>query len=47
MNWITTVMWLVIQSQIFWREKSSGPKETLLLIKLADAMKFQQNYSDP
>ena len=25
MNWITTMVWLVTQSQIFWIVKSSGP----------------------
>ena len=25
MNWITTVVWLVTQSQTFWSTKSSGP----------------------
>ena len=39
-------MWLVTQSQTFWRVKSSGPEEGLLLIKPVDAMEFQQNYSD-
>ena len=29
------------QSQTFWRVKSSGPEEALLLIKLVDSMKFQ------
>ena len=37
---------LVIQSQTFWSVKSSGPSE-LLLIKIVDMMKFQQNYSKP
>ena len=46
-NWITTMVWLVTQSQTFWNAKFSGPKEALLLIKLVDAMKFQQNYSNP
>ena len=47
MNWITTIVWLVTQSQTFWSAKSSGPWDTLLLIKLVDAMTFQQNYSNP
>ena len=47
MNQITTMMWLVTQSQTFWNAKFSGPKEALLLIKLVDAMKFQQNYLNP
>ena len=25
MNWITMMLWLVTQSQTFWRAKSSGP----------------------
>ena len=25
MNWITTMVWLVTQSQTFWSMKSSGP----------------------
>ena len=25
MNWITTMVWLVTQSQTFWSAKSSGP----------------------
>ena len=41
------MVWLVTQSQTFWNAKFSGPKEALLLIKLVDAMKFQQNYSNP
>ena len=44
---ITTKVWLVTQSQTFWNAKFSGPKEALLLIKLVDAMKFQQNYLNP
>ena len=47
MNQITMIVWLVTQSQTFWNAKFSGPKEALLLIKLVDAMKFQQNYSNP
>ena len=47
MNQITTMMWLVTQSQTFWSVKSSGPQEALLLIKLVDAMKFQPNYLNP
>ena len=46
-NQITRMVWSVIQNQTFWRAKSSGPEEALLLIKLVDAMKFQQNYSNP
>ena len=46
-NQITTMVWLVTQSQTFWNAKFSGPKEALLLIKLVDAMKFQQNYLNP
>ena len=34
----------VTQSQTFWTVKSSGPQEALLLIKLVDAMEFQQSY---
>ena len=30
----------ITQSQTFWRVKSSGPWEALLLIKLVDAMEF-------
>ena len=47
MNRITTIVWLVTQSQTFWSAKSSGLWDTLLLIKLVDAMTFQQNYSKP
>ena len=47
MNQITVMVWLVTQSQTFWSAKSSGPQEALLLIKLVDMMKFQQNYSNP
>ena len=39
--------WLVIQGQTFRRVKSNGPEEALLLIKLGDVMKVQQNYSNP
>ena len=46
MNCITVMEWLVIQGQTFWRVKSNGPEEALLLIKLVDVMKFQQNYSN-
>ena len=41
------MMWLVMQSQTFWNVKSSGPKEALLSIKLVDALRLQQNYSNP
>ena len=47
MNHITTMVWLVMQSQTFWNVKSSGPKEVQLLVKLGDALKLQQIYSDP
>ena len=47
MNQITTTEWLVTQSQTFWSAKSSGRYEALLLIKLVDVIKFQQNYSNP
>ena len=47
MNQITTMVWLVTQSQTFWSVKSSGPYEALLSIELVDATKFQQNYSNP
>ena len=46
-NQITRMVWSVTQNQTFWCAKSSGPEEALLLIKLVDAMKFQQNYSNP
>ena len=45
MNRITTMVWAVTQSQIFWRAMSSGPQEVLLFIKLVDGMEFQQRYS--
>ena len=41
MNQITVMVWSATQSQTFWRVKSSGPWEALLLIKLVDAMEFQ------
>ena len=41
------MVWSVTQSQTFWSVKSSGPLEALLLIKLVDAMEFQQSYSKP
>ena len=41
------MVWLVAQSQTFWSAKSSGRYEALLLIKLVDVIKFQQNYSNP
>ena len=41
------MVWSATQSQTFWRAKSRGPKETLLLIKLVDATEFQSNYSKP
>ena len=47
MNWITMMVWLVTQSQTIRSAKSSGAYEALLLIKLVDMMKFQQNYSNP
>ena len=47
MNQSTTVVWLATQSQTCWSAKSSGPEEALLLIKLLDAAKSPQNYSDP
>ena len=40
MNQITMMVWSATQSQTFWRVKSSGPWEALLLIKLVDAMEF-------
>ena len=46
-NQITRMVWSVTQNQTFWRAKSSRPEEALLLIKLVDAMKLQQNYSNP
>ena len=47
MNQIISLVHLVALSQMFWSSKSSGPLEALLLIKLMDARKLQQNYSDP
>ena len=47
MNQITMIVWLVTQSQMFWSVKSGGPQVALPLRKLEDAMKFQQNYSNP
>ena len=41
MNWMTMIVWSATQSQTFWRVRSSGPEETLLLIKLVDATEFQ------
>ena len=46
-EWMTRMVWSATQSQTFWRVKSSGPYETLLLIKLVEATEFQQNYSRP
>ena len=40
MNQITTMVWSVTQSQTFWKAKSRGPEEALLLIKLVDMMEF-------
>ena len=36
MNWVTMVVWSASQSQAFWRAKSSGPQEALLVIKLVE-----------
>ena len=36
MNWFTTMVLSVTQTQTFWRVRASGPYETLLLIKLVD-----------
>ena len=36
-----TMVWLVTQGQTFWNVKSSGPWESLLLIKLVDAIEFK------
>ena len=44
MIWITTMVWSLTKSQTFWKVKSSGPQEELLLIKLVGTMEFQQNY---
>ena len=41
MNWITTMVYSVTQSQ------TGSPQETLLLIKLLDAIELQQSYSKP
>ena len=41
MNWIIMMVWSVTQSQTFWKAKSRGPEEALLLIKLVDMMEFQ------
>ena len=41
MNQITTMVWSVTQSQTFWKAKSRGPEEALLLIKLVDMIEFQ------
>ena len=40
MNHMTTMVWSATQIQTFWKVKSSGPQEALLLIKLVDVMKF-------
>ena len=47
MNQTAAMVCSATQSQTFCRAKSSGPSEVLLLIKLEDAMEFQQNYSEP
>ena len=41
MNQITTMVCSVTQSQTFWRAKSSGPWEELLLIRIVDVIEFQ------
>ena len=46
-NQIVMMVWSATHNQTFWRVKSCGPLEALLLIMLVDAMKFQQNDSDP
>ena len=47
MNQIIMMVWSVTQGQTFWNVKSSGPWESLLLIKLVDAMEFKLSYSIP
>ena len=40
-NQITTMVWLLTQSQTFWSVMSSRPEEALLSTKLVDEMGFQ------
>ena len=40
-NQIVMMVWSATQSQTFWRVKSCGPLEALLLIMLVDATEFQ------
>ena len=47
MNQMTMMVWWATQSQTFWRAKSSGPEEALLLTKLVDVKEFQQRHSEP
>ena len=47
MNQIIMMVWSVTQGQTFWNVKSSGPWESLLLIKPVDAMEFKLSYSIP
>ena len=47
MNRIAMMVRSATQSQTFWRAKSRGPKETVLLVKLVDVTEFQSNYSKP
>ena len=47
MNQITMMVWSAIKSQMFWRVKSSGPWEALLLIKLMDGWNSSRAMQNP
>ena len=47
MNRTAAMVCSATQSQTFWRAKSSGPSEILLLIKLEDATEFQRTIQSP
>ena len=46
MNWITTMVRLITQSQTFWSTVKWASRSTAVN-KAMDAIKFQKNYSDP
>ena len=41
MNQMTKMVWSATQSKTFWKAKSSGPQEAMLLLKLEDVSEFQ------
>ena len=41
---ITTMVWSLTLSQIFWSTKSSGPYEAALWTKLVEEIEFQLSY---